>query len=59
MYVCNNCLSAIESHEGPQMYKRLSSEDIPNYLIIEDEYEELIKCEWCEEHFPINEMLEI
>ena len=41
LWVCEHCLWAIESREGPQAQLR-------HYVDEEDENES--KCEWCEEH---------
>lgn len=50
MVVCRKCLMAIECHEGRQIHRHLSWEDFT---------EEELTCEWCDEKFPIDEMVEI
>lgn len=40
LWVCRNCLMAIESHEGNQA-------TLPHYVDENDDEES--KCEWCEE----------
>ena len=55
MYVCERCLEAIESHEGPQVQLRVDPYDIC------DE-NDMVKCEWCEEEMWVgdcDEMYEI
>ena len=41
LWVCERCLAAIESHEGPQA-------QLKHYVDEEDEDES--KCEWCEDN---------
>ena len=59
MYICKHCLQAIESHEGYQVHKRVSWEDVSPELIIEEGLEEFMVCEWCDEETPIDEMVEV
>lgn len=58
MIVCKHCLQAIESHEGSQIKRKLNSVD-DEELIVEDDTEECVYCEWCEENVPIDEAYEI
>lgn len=45
LWVCERCLAAIESHEERQAILR---HDI-NLEYDEEEFEEMSKCDWCEE----------
>lgn len=55
--VCDHCLQAIESHEGPQITKTIYVDD-EEYFDSEEEYEEASKCDWCEE-FGFDTLYEI
>ena len=70
MIVCENCLRAIESHEGNQTSRKLNSFDDADKIVygdydtegnfIEDESdEEYIYCEWCNEYILLDEAYEI
>ena len=59
MFVCSCCLRAIESHEGNQWSKKVDFEDVDENLLIEEEDQLLMKCEWCDELFELSEMYEI
>lgn len=47
MYVCERCLEAIESHEGPQIQLRMDP-----YDICDDN--DTVQCEWCEDEFTLD-----
>ena len=46
MWVCDHCLAAIESREGNQAILR---HDI-GLEYDEEDFEEMSKCDWCEEN---------
>ena len=46
MWLCPNCLSALESHEGKQ---RVIRHDI-ELEFDDDEFDEASKCDWCEDN---------
>lgn len=48
MIVCKYCLEAIESHEGPQIQKRMDL-----YDICDDN--DIVKCEWCDDEFTVDD----
>lgn len=45
LWVCEHCLAAIESHEGRQV---MLCHDI-ELEFDENEFDEVSKCDWCEE----------
>lgn len=53
MLVCRCCLEAIEAHEGRQTKNHLEWNDNR----INDDGE--VFCEWCEEYFEYDEIVEI
>lgn len=67
MVICENCLRAIENHEGNQSSRKLDAADKIVYgdydtegNFIEDESgEEYIYCEWCNEYISLDEAYEI
>lgn len=55
MFVCSHCLQEIRSREG----NVFACPDYDENKVVEEDGEEMQKCDWCEEMIPVGEMWEV